>query len=358
MNLSDLFDRDLFDQMVFDGFIRVKAHPTEDLAIANYAEKTAYEKNWNHATLQCRGLIYSPETGEIVARPFPKFFNVGEYGPEFVWPNESVVVTDKMDGSLGILYQLPSDGSYAIATRGSFASDQAIKATEILHAKHAHDFWPQDGFSYMFEILFPSNRIVLDYGDKEDVVLLAAIGNETGNVYSPLSVLEWQGESTKVFDAMSLAEALAIPPRPNAEGVVIRFESGLMVKCKQEDYVRAHAVVTGCTNRSIWETLSKGESLPEKASFMPDEFHAWMIKTAQEIKGEAWRWRECAMSEFRKLFRTVDQDRKQFAALASQSEFRAALFKLYDGQSIDELAWKAVRPVEIVRPFAQREDSN
>lgn len=357
MNLEDLFDINLFNEMVVEKFVRVKVHPTEPLIIANYAEKTVYEKVWNEVTLTCRGLIYHYETGEIVSRSFAKFFNVGEYGPEFVWPNESVVVTDKLDGSLGILYRQPSDGQLAIATRGSFQSDQAIKATEILRAKHA-DFQPEPGFTYLFEILFPQNRIVLDYGDTEDIVLLAAIGNESGHVYSPMAVPEWTGDSTQVFSAYNFSEALAMPPRANAEGVVIRFESGLMVKLKQEDYVRAHAIVTGCTNRSIWETLSKGESLPEKASFMPDEFHAWMIKTAEELEDKKAFWRGAALVEFRDLFRTVGQTRKEFAALASQSEFRAALFKLYDGQFIDDLAWKAVRPVEIVRPFAQREESN
>lgn len=352
--LSDLFDRDLFDQMVFDKFVRVQSHPTEPLLIANYAEKAVYDKVWNEVTLQCRGLIYNAETGEVVARPFRKFFNVGEYGPDHVWPNEPVTVTDKMDGSLGILYCKPS-GGFAIATRGSFASEQAIKGTEILESSEA---WaPELGLTYLFEIVYPENRIVLDYGDTEALVLLGAVDIETGIVIPPTDLTTWPGPVTKTFGSCDILEALAIPPRPNAEGVVIRFvDSGLMVKAKQSDYVLAHAIVTGCTNRSIWECLSRGESLPEKAAFMPDEFHVWMNKAALQMRMNMAYWRAEAQAEFRKLFRTVGQTRKEFAELASQSEFRGALFKLYDGRSIDDLAWKAVRPIEIVRPFAQRED--
>lgn len=358
MNLDDLFDINLFNEMVVEKYVRVKLHPTEPLIIANYAEKTVYEKKWNEVTLNCRGLIYHADTGEIVSRCFVKFFNVGEYGPEFVWPNESVVVTDKLDGSLGILYRQPSDGQFAIATRGSFSSDQAIKATEILRTKHA-DFEPQPGYTYLYEVLYKSNRIVLDYGDTEDILLLAAIGNESGRVYGPTGVPEWTGEVTSTFGSCSFLDALAIPPRPNAEGIVIRFESGLMVKLKQESYVAQHAIVTNCTNRSIWECLSRGESLPEKASFMPDEFMSWMDKTALELECQAGSWLASACMYFDDLIFAIGrEDRKTFAQAALRSPFSAAMFKLYDGQSIDSLAWKAVRPVEIVRPFAQREDSN
>lgn len=362
-SMYELFSEKLFADMVNQKYVRIQKHPTEPLFIANYAEKAVYEREWNDVTLQCRGLIYN-ERGEIVARPWKKFFNLGEYGPEHVWPTYAdgqgylVEVTDKMDGSLGILYQLPSNGQYAIATRGSFASEQAIKGTEILHAMHS-PWAPARGLTYLFEIIYPSNRIVLDYGTVEELVLLGGVDIKTGRSFSPKGETRWPGRRTKVFSCDTLTEAMAIPPRSNAEGIVVRFvRDGLQVKLKQADYVAQHAIVTGCTNRSIWECLSKGESLPEKAAFMPDELHAWMKKTANELSAQAFIWRASAMEEFRKIFRTVGQTRKEFAEIASQSPLRAALFKLYDGQSVDELAWKAVRPVEIVRPFAQREDSN
>lgn len=53
-----------------------------------------------------------------VARPFPKFFNLDEAianGEQL--PAEAFEVTEKLDGSLGILYWL--DGEPRLATRGT-----------------------------------------------------------------------------------------------------------------------------------------------------------------------------------------------------------------------------------------------
>src|SRR4051812_9325678 len=124
-----LFSDDDFNKAVTDGYIRVQHHPTLPLHIANYTEKAQYEHVWNDVTLNCRGLIYD-DNNRIVARPYPKFFNYGDTdntGPLDL--DASIIAVDKLDGSLGILYPTP-DGP-AVATRGSFTSDQAVHATEL-----------------------------------------------------------------------------------------------------------------------------------------------------------------------------------------------------------------------------------
>ena len=85
---------------------------------------------------------------------------------------------EKLDGSMGVLYIMP-DGEKAIASRGSFVSDQAKFATEYLNEKYSEvRFLPQ--YTYLFEIIYPENRIVLDYGNKKEIVLLAIRENHTG----------------------------------------------------------------------------------------------------------------------------------------------------------------------------------
>ena len=86
-----------------DGLLHKQIHPTYDLTIWNYSPKVQYEKLWDDITLQCRGLVTNSK-GDIVARPFKKFFNYEEYKPEEI-PNENYVVYEKMDGSLGILFK-------------------------------------------------------------------------------------------------------------------------------------------------------------------------------------------------------------------------------------------------------------
>jgi hypothetical protein len=85
-----------------EGLLHKQTHPTLDLTIWNYSPKVQYEKLWDDITMQCRGLITNSR-GEIVARPFKKFFNYEEHSPEEI-PNESFEVFEKMDGSLGIIF--------------------------------------------------------------------------------------------------------------------------------------------------------------------------------------------------------------------------------------------------------------
>lgn len=151
--LNDLFDAKALRHEIEDGYIREVYHPTEPLAILNYTDKAQYDRHWNEVTRVCRGLIYNTETHEVVARPFEKFFNWNE--PEAaIGLDEPVVALEKMDGSLGILYPKPS-GGYAIATRGSFTSEQALRGTLIWEAKYASRFVPEAGYTALFEIINP-----------------------------------------------------------------------------------------------------------------------------------------------------------------------------------------------------------
>lgn len=252
MNISELIDPFLLQEMIETKYIKCTQHPSEDLYIYGYTNGASYDRVWNEATLQCRGLI-ADGFGEIVARPWPKFFNFGEAedGGDLIISDERVEVTDKMDGSLGLLYWT-SEG-WKISTRGSFSSDQAIRASNIWEEKYS-DFKPIEGKTYLFEIILPENRIVVDYGVKEDLVLLGFVDINTGQTYGPWDDYGWKGERAEVFAAPTFVEALAIPPRENAEGVVVRFlESGRQIKIKQADYLRLHAIMTNTNARDLWE---------------------------------------------------------------------------------------------------------
>src|SRR5438132_13701697 len=49
------------------------------LLLLNYAKRVTWERRWDlPAVRAARGLIVHAETGEVVAAPFPKFFNYGE----------------------------------------------------------------------------------------------------------------------------------------------------------------------------------------------------------------------------------------------------------------------------------------
>ena len=109
-----------------EGLVYKQVHPTLPLTIWNYNEKVQYEGKWDEITIQTRGLVTDNE-GNVVARPFKKFFNIEENKHT---PTEEFDVFEKMDGSLGILFNY--NGEWVMSTRGSFTSEQSVKGFELL----------------------------------------------------------------------------------------------------------------------------------------------------------------------------------------------------------------------------------
>ncbi|MFC5902864.1 RNA ligase [Streptomyces zhihengii] len=144
------------------GHVTRKAHPELPLSIYTYTRTCQYERRWNRVTVRCRGLVADDATGRIVALPLPKFFNAGEhasgqpYAPAL--PDEPFEVYDKVDGSLAVVFHY-ADRWHA-ASKGSFTSTQARWAQRRLDAGDTSALEP--GVTYLAEILYPENRIVVD----------------------------------------------------------------------------------------------------------------------------------------------------------------------------------------------------
>ncbi len=345
LTLHDLFSPAELRAALDEGLVRQQEHPDEPLAILNYTERAAYGNAWNPVTLACRGLVYHRPTGRVLARPFPKFFNHGQSGAAVIELTAPVHVTDKLDGSLGVLYPLPS-GGYAVATRGSFASDQALHATEVLRQRYA-GFVPAEGLTILVEIVYPANRIVVDYGDVDDLMLLGAVRLADGRIVEAASVSGWPGPVVPTLRARSFAEALALPPRSNAEGMVVRcLRTDAMVKIKQDDYVALHRIVTGLTERTVWQHLVDGKPLEDLVAPLPDEFHDWVRAVAERIEStvdaEAGRRRQ----EFDAVRAGLPQGsgRKDFAIAVTGRPHAWALFALLDGKDIRPKLRSAAKP--------------
>ena len=328
-----IFDRERLDVLVTEGWLRSQRHPDADLWIFNYTEKTQYENHWTPETLACRGLILAAD-GEVVARPFAKFFNWGTPQAANLPLHEPFVVTEKYDGSLGILYVL--DRQTFIASRGSFTSEQAAEGTRMLHEQTIQ--WAR-GTTPLFEIIYPSNRIVVDYGGRRELVLLGCIDNATGR---DVAVDEYSGPRTPQITGHALDE-LATHERPNAEGYVVAFESGVRVKIKHAQYLRLHKIVTGVNARMLWESMRSGDSLDDLLTDIPDEIHDWITTTMGDLACAFEQRRAEADGVFRA--RPVGADRKALAQyfIASGAD-AAVLFRMLDGKPSDDLIWKAIRP--------------
>jgi RNA ligase len=363
--------------MLEQGYIRKQVHPTDPLAIFNYTEKATFDRVWNDATRMCRGLIVNTETDEVAARPFPKFFNWNESDAPSIEADVPVWVTDKMDGSLGIRYWQPNSKRWAIATRGSFTSEQAIEGTRMLDeyydGKHYAPDWHEARFTQLFEIIYPENRIVLDYKGRRELVALGGVEISTGMIYPVTSLTEdmWHADgfsTPKVFEAETYGEALALKPRDNAEGIVVVTRTDncqRMVKIKQSDYIALHKTITGLNDRVIWERLRAGDA-PDKIKYgVPEEFWYYIDCTAAELTEEH---DDCIRAAYQ-LYEAINKvlnarhgmymwERKHFAAEAVKYSVRDLLFLLFDNKNISDVVWRKLKPEAANGPFQMNSDAD
>ncbi|AXH67344.1 RNA ligase [Streptomyces phage Wofford] len=345
MKFTKIFSHELLDEMISEGYVRVQTHPVLPLKILNYSEKTQFAGKWNECTLNCRGTIVDFD-GNLIARPFMKFFNLGDsQSAQLDW-DAPVEVTDKKDGSMGVLYSY--GGQMAIATRGSFMSDQAIHATRVLNERYSHIQFVSD-YTFIFEIVYPENRIVLDYGSMDDLILLGAVHKEYGYVCGPVeaqAIVNWDGPVTEVFNYHSLREAAVADYRKNAEGFVVR-SGNKMVKIKQADYVELHRMISMLSERSVWSQLSQGKTILEICEALPDEFHQFVKDVGGELLRQFRDTEILVWDHFNALIESLPSDfsRRDFAMKANGVDlYRSHMFNLLDGKSIDELVWKQLKP--------------
>ena len=351
--LTDILDATALTDALAAGHVRIQRHPGQPLSIYNYTEACTYGQFWTPVTTTCRGLIVDDRTGTVLARPFAKFFNHNQPEAPTLRLDAPVTVTDKADGSLGIIYPDPA-GGFAVATRGSFASTQAGHATAVLRERYA-DFVPPAGLTVLVEIVYPANRIVLDYGGLDDLVLLGAVEIATGRTHGPEAVPDWPGPVVERLSHATLAEALAAPPRDNREGLVVHCrETDQRVKIKYADYLRLHRLVTGLTARSVWDVLVNGGDLAALVEPLPDEFHAWVRDVVATLTATV----EDQATQIERAYLEIvtglpdGWSRREFAQAVRTHPDRGQLFLRLDGKDFRPLLWQRVRPDPEWTPYS------
>lgn len=199
---------------------------------------------------ECRGLIFDTETGNLISRPYHKFFNVGERD-ETQLNNVNLtkphIVLEKLDGSM--IRPIPTKEGFRLATKAGI-TDVAMNAEVFIadkpkYATFIHTMI-EDGMTPIFEWCSRKNRIVVDY--PKDQLILTGIRNLTKGNYLPYFnmvelaahydipyVIAFSGSVPIDEDLINTIRAW-----DDGEGVVIRFDDGHMVKIKADDYVLRH----------------------------------------------------------------------------------------------------------------------
>lgn len=335
-------DIDTHLKLADEGYLQINKHPELPLMIHNYSQKTQYEKYWRQETLISRGLVTDFD-GNIIARPFGKFFNLDEHIGLFGdLPEENFEVYEKMDGSLGIIFFY--NDQLHIATRGSFFSDQAIAAKAIFELKYGN-LTLDKAHTYLVEIIYPENRIVVNYGDTSDLVLLGIMETKTGR---EIPLFDFGLPNVKRYDGIRNINEIRSIQADDREGFVIRFQSGLRVKVKFDEYVRLHRILTGVNSRVIWEELRAGRQLEGFLENVPDEFYAWVKKTVASLNESYEAIEKEAKTQFKHF-----EDRKLAAEYYfKETKYPPIMFKMLDQRPYDEIIWKMIRP-ENLKAFSE-----
>jgi RNA ligase len=195
---------------------------------------------------ECRGLIFD-RAGNLMSRPFHKFFNVNEREEtqtHAVDMSQPHVIMEKMDGSM--IRPILVDGHLRLATKmgvTSVAMDaEAWLAAQDRRLKEWLRTMVDLGLTPLFEWVSPFNQIVLAY-EAADLVYLGTRDNVTGeyamDISCPFNTVSQYGSV-----AGNLADYIARQRGAEGrEGDIIRFADGHMLKVKNDWYVRIHKTV-------------------------------------------------------------------------------------------------------------------
>lgn len=276
LNITDFINRANVTQQRYNG-----------LVLFDYNKNVTFKFDWDNVTLNARGIVFEEATGKVIARPYKKFHNYSEIqSPEklAILPKEfhpnfdgEFMCLEKLDGSLAIVYHYKNE--WFVNTRGSFHSDQAIFAKKWLDANIDTSKMNQN-VTYLFEIIYPENKIVVDYGDKEGLVLTGIIDTQTGEEWF---VDELSAEATRIGvemteifkfehleDIFKARELLG----NNKEGYVITYRNGYKFKLKGEAYCNLHRSICNITPLNFWRNFdlnAKCVSI-EFLKVFPEEF--------------------------------------------------------------------------------------
>lgn len=312
------------------------------MIIFSYDKQCDHTNRWNWFERNARGLIFDVTTAELVSRPFPKFFNWGQNGENTTTAPIKEVLC-KEDGSLGILY-INEYRELCVATRGSLDSEQARWATDFLRNNMSfltiRDYIKRDNITVLVEIIYPENRIVVDYEGRKDLILLGCVDNETGETlpweysyklgkYCDMSLCERYTNYHTVQELISRLDELSI----NEEGFVVIFEDGLKAKFKGAEYLAAHRLISHLTLKHVREAMLTGE-FQNMLFTLPDEF----IDEAEALANVIHARVVQSMDAFKKIEHLLEMniDQKQFALTlieyAPPNVVRAAMFSVKSGK--------------------------
>ena len=290
---------------------------------------------------ECRGLILDEDSLEPVSVPFFKFGNYGEsYCPEIDW--ESAVILEKRDGSLVKVVKLGKD--YLISTNGCIDAFKAMMPDDVLcpYKSYGELFMKamgdrlsllSEGYTYMFELTSPYNKVVVPYDDIE-ITLIGIRDNKS--LQEELicdSKLKDSFLLPKRYGFRTLEECIesahSLPY--SEEGYVVLDKHFNRVKIKSLEYVNVHHLrgEGAMTEKRILDIIRQNETA-EYLIYFPEYkelFSEYKRKVDDLYKAYHLMWLSFSQLEF--------NSRKEIALFLEDAKDvydMVFIFKMIDGK--------------------------
>lgn len=318
------YDIELLQSYYMDRKLKYNTHKTHPLMIWNYHDRVQCTPElWDDVTLNCRALV-TDFNGNVVACSFPKFFNMEEMKIDL---DDDYQIFEKLDGSLGILFHYNNE--WIFASRGSFDGEHAEMGMDILEEKYPQYKELNTKYTYVFEIIYPENRIVVNYGSESKLVYLSQYDTR-GIEYMNIESMKSLGfDVVEQYIARGSFKEFKEANTPNKEGYVVRFNNGTRMKIKFEDYIQLHKIRFNVNLKLVIKTF-KDDSYDKSIEIIPDEHLEWFLKTYIAISKRYAELKQDCYLLYAKYY-NESECIKDFA-LAIQdldSSLKAILFMLY-----------------------------
>lgn len=321
-----------FDELTNQFGIKVNHHPEDERVILNYCQIESAHHKTHPVVRECRGLVLSSKDYSLIARAFPRFFNLGEVEVDFDWSN--YVCQEKVDGSLILLYFW--NGEWHINTRNSFGSanvGQSEFTWRDLVSYGLPFFWKNKlnkKFTYVFELCSPYNQVVKRHNETHVKLLSIFQGAMELDVdeikyWSDNLLLEsidhYEVEGKAIEVVLEKLEA----EDPTNEGIVLRDKNNNRIKVKTESYLRLHRVFSNGNLESVKNLVPVilNNEIDELLVYWP-----FLQEKVDAIRSKLDEYRESLDNYW---FVHGDEDnRKKFALAVKEHPFSSLLFKAKD----------------------------
>jgi hypothetical protein len=325
-----------------------------------------FESDFTNPVVRCcRGSVYDiREDGTVkpYLMPFFKFTNYGENGADPIDWNRTVYVRDKLDGSLLKLLKEP-DGNDLWTTNGSF--DIHVEVPELLPAENDERLPPpytfaglRDyalrgheeelkrlpvGWTFMFELTSPYNRIIVPY--RETKLTLLGCRDPQGLEHTP----EWAAETfgmsfatPQIYPLNSIDEVIAYCQSIDSndrEGVVVQDGSFNRIKLKTDHY-RSLFFLKGedhFSDERIFTAIKQGS--------IDDALAAWpeIRPRTEEITAEWIGFRNAVADLCGKAAAYFQDCRKDYADDPKEAQKRYAMFVLEKYKILSSFLFEAIK---------------